>query len=225
MPRFLLQPTEFAAPIPPFFRRKSDTIHRCRAERGLPQAQPPEQSNLQTRSLMMKVYRNARPAWLPAAVASLIIIALMPVGASAQPKTSLDFYLPDAAASKIVTVARAGRARASITVMTEAVAVKETGSKKTVAHFGEVYAFSPSFIAVHRDEPTSITLWNLQPDDEHDFTLIGPSGRPLMYVRLSPLTKTSYLFTFHKEGLFNFHCLIHQPEMSGQILVLAPQSK
>ncbi len=41
-----------------------------------------------------------------------------------------------------------------------------------------------------------------------------------MYVDLPPLKKTSYIFTFHKEGLFDFKCLQHQPEMAGQIIVL-----
>lgn len=172
----------------------------------------------------MKVNKRRSPV-LTAAIASSMIIALMPAVARAQPKKSPGFYLPDAVAAKIVTVTRGGRAHTRITVLTEAVAVKETGPKQTIAHFGEVYAFSPSFIAVHRNEPTSITIWNLQPDDDHDFTLIGSSGRPLMYVRLPPLTKISYVFTFHKEGLFSFRCLIHQPEMEGQILVLPPQTK
>ncbi len=89
------------------------------------------------------------------------------------------YFMPDAAASKIVTVVGNGTAAASIVVLTEAVAVKETGPKATIEHFGEVYAFSPNFIAVHRDEPTRITLWNLQPDDEHDFMLEDPHQRSL----------------------------------------------
>jgi hypothetical protein len=41
--------------------------------------------------------------------------------------------------------------------------VKETGPKPTVKTFGEVYAFSPTFIAVHPDQPTEFDFWNLQP--------------------------------------------------------------
>jgi plastocyanin len=33
------------------------------------------------------------------------------------------------------------------------------------------------------------------------------------------------VFTFHREGLFNFTCAMHQPSMSGQILVLPPRTK
>ena len=86
-----------------------------------------------------------------------------------------------------------------------------------------VINFSPNFIAVHRDEPTRITLWNLQPDDEHDFMLEDRPGHALMHLRLAPLSKTSYVYTFHREGLFDFRCAVHQPEMNGQILVLPPR--
>ena len=132
-------------------------------------------------------------------------------------------YLPDAAAARVITVAKDGPAEAGVTVLTEAVAIKETGPKATVKRFGEVYAFSPSFIAVHRDEPTQITFWNLQGDDEHDFMLADPEAHVLMHVVLPPLKETAYVFTFHQEGLFNFYCTMHQPAMSGQILVLPPR--
>jgi plastocyanin len=156
-------------------------------------------------------------------LASAIFWTLICVAnASAAPPMKMDkrFYLPDAAASKILTVAKEGNAEAEIIVLTEAVAIKETGPKETVAKFGEVYAWSPTFIAVRRDEPTMLTFWNLQPDDEHDFMLTSPDSRVLMHLKLLPLTKTSYVFTFHEEGIFNFYCTVHQPEMNGQILVL-----
>ncbi len=133
-----------------------------------------------------------------------------------------NFYLPDAAGSKIVTVTKSGEAEAETIVLTEAVAVKETGPKETVAKFGEIYAFSPNFIALRENVPTKLTFWNLQPDDEHDFMLAAPDSRVLMHVKLAPLTKESWVFTFHEEGIFNFYCAVHQPEMNGQILVLPP---
>jgi plastocyanin len=135
-------------------------------------------------------------------------------------------YLPDAAAAKVVAVAsgEAG-AQAEIIVLTEAVAIKETGPKQTVARFGEVYAFAPSFIAVHRDEPTAISFWNLQGDDDHDFMLVDPDLNVMMKATLPALRKTSYVFTFHREGLFTFYCTMHQPAMSGQILVLPPAGR
>jgi plastocyanin len=155
-------------------------------------------------------------AW--AALASSMVVASV----AAAPPMDKRFYLPDAAASKIVTVTKTGNAEAEVIVLTEAVAIKETGPKETVAKFGEVYAFSPTFIAIRREVPTMLTFWNLQSDDEHDFMLAAPDSTVLMHLKLEPLSKTSYVFTFHKDGIFNFYCAVHQPEMNGQILVLPP---
>jgi plastocyanin len=140
--------------------------------------------------------------------------------ASAAPVDDKHYYLPDEAASKIVSVVKGGKAEAEVIVLTEAVAIKETGPKETVAKFGEVYAFSPTFIAVQREVPTILTFWNLQSDDEHDFMLADANSKVLMHLKLLPLSKTSYVFTFHKDGIFNFYCVMHQPEMNGQIMVM-----
>jgi len=156
------------------------------------------------------------------ASAGMISLLIVTAEAASSPARKSPFFLPSGAATKIVTVSSTGEAEAGITMLTEAVAVKETGPKATVAKFGEVYAFSPSFVAVHREQPTQIEFWNLQADDEHDFALLGPDLTVLMYVKLPPLAKTSYIFTFHREGEIDFKCLRHQPAMSGQILVLPP---
>lgn len=154
------------------------------------------------------------------ATASAVDTMANPAGAAG----TVRYFMPDAAASKVVTVTSAATAAPlGIVILTQAVAVKETGPKPTINHFGEVYAFSPTFIAVHRDEPTQITLWNLQPDDDHDFMLEDRPNHVLMHQRLAPLSKTSYVYTFHREGLYDFRCAVHQPEMNGQILVLPPR--
>jgi plastocyanin len=153
-------------------------------------------------------------------VAAIVWPLICVASASAAPPMDKHYYLPDSTASKIVSVVKQGNAAAEVIVLTEAVAIKETGPRQTVAKFGEVYAFSPTFIAVQREVPTTLTFWNLQPDDEHDFMLASPDSRVLMHLKLLPLTKTSYVFTFHEEGIFNFYCAVHQPEMNGQILVL-----
>jgi plastocyanin len=136
------------------------------------------------------------------------------------------FYLPNTDAMRIVSVTTGTNApfAAQVYIQTHAVAVKETGPKETVAKFGEVYAFSPNFLAVHRDEPTLIHFLNLQPDDNHDFLLYTPD-QVFMKVLLPPLQDTSFVFTFHREGLFNFLCAMHQPSMTGQILVLPPKTQ
>jgi plastocyanin len=162
---------------------------------------------------------------------ALILAAALTGCATSQPEMmgnlhhKLDmesFYLPNAEASRVVSVATNGVATANILVQTHRVAVKETGPKETVGKFGEVYAFSPNFFAVHRDEPTRVRFWNLQPDDNHGFMLFSPD-RVLMNVLLPPLKETSYVFTFHQEGLFTFVCTLHPNVMSGQILVLPPR--
>ena len=153
-------------------------------------------------------------------VSVAILLALtVAAGASENHETT---YLPDATASKAASVTQGGEAAANFTVLTRAVAIKETGPQETIEHFGEVYAFSPSVLIVHRDEPTEISFWNLQPDDEHDFMLADPQFNVLMRVMLSPLKKTTYVFRFHRDGVFPFYCTMHQPAMSGQILVLPP---
>jgi plastocyanin len=166
----------------------------------------------------MSNWEGIRRGVLAAAFATLVGVA----SAAAAPPMDKHFYLPNAAASKIVSVTKTGVPQAEIIVLTEAVAIKETGPKETVAKFGEVYAFSPTFMAIRREVPTMLTFWNLQPDDEHDFMLTAPDSSVLMHLKLAPLSKTSYIFTFHKDGIFNFYCAVHQPEMNGQILVLPP---
>jgi plastocyanin len=160
----------------------------------------------------------------------LLVFAMMAAGPAAAPVDELQgepvvTYLPNAQTSKIVSVATSGQPAARVIVQTQAVAVKETGPRETVARYGEVYAFAPATIIVRRDEPTLIEFWNLQPDDDHDFMLMDPRWSVMMKALLPALKKTSYLFTFHEEGLFNFVCAMHQPAMGGQILVVAPVAR
>ncbi len=164
---------------------------------------------------------------LTLAAGALLVAAslLAAIDCAAAPAAAFAFYLPDAAASRTVAVTPDGSPEASIIVLAEAIAINETGPKETIRRFGEVYAFSPSLIAVRRDQPTEISFWNLQPDDHHDLMLVDPQFNVMMFVDLPPLKKTSYVFTFHKEGTFNFYCTMHQPGMSGQILVLPPESR
>lgn len=164
-------------------------------------------------------YKKSSHALFFGAKLLVLIAGVLPVSSLswAQKETT---YLPNPASSKVVSVTRAGAAEEGFTVLTQAVAIKETGPKETVAKFGEVYTFSPSFIAVHRGKPTMISFRNLQPDDEHDFMLVDPDSNVLMRVALPPLKEVSYVFTFHRQGLFKFYCTFHQPDMNGQILVL-----
>jgi plastocyanin len=134
------------------------------------------------------------------------------------------YYLPKGDAARVVTVTTNGAATVGVLVQTQRVAVKESGPKETVDKFGEVYAFSPNFFAVYRDEPTKVRFWNLQPDDNHAFMLLSPRSEVLMNSVLLPLAETAYVFTFHEDGLFRFVCSLHPNAMSGQILVLPPRA-
>lgn len=159
---------------------------------------------------------------IPCVTTSLMAYAIatcLSATAADQPPAT---YLPNARNARIVSVTTKGQPAARVVVQTHGVAIKETGPKETVARFGEVYAFSPATIIVHRDEPTLIEFWNLQPDDDHDFMLMDSRLEVMMKVTLPALRKTSYIFTFHQEGLFDFVCAMHQPAMNGQILVLPP---
>lgn len=152
----------------------------------------------------------------------LIVLLALPAGAVHE---GADAYLPSGSAADALTVTKEGSAAAGVVVLTQAVAIKETGPKESVARFGETYAFSPSVFAVYRDEPTLVVFRNLQSDDEHDFMLTDPRAAVLMRVALPALTDTAYVFTFHREGIFPFYCTMHQPAMSGQILVLPPKER
>jgi plastocyanin len=147
-----------------------------------------------------------------------VVATAMPADPDDKPVT----YLPNAENSKIVTVTPDGQPAARVIVQTQGIAIKENGPRETVAKYGEVYAFAPATILVHRDQPTQIEFWNLQPDDDHDFMLMDSHWSVMMKVLLPALQKTSYVFTFHQEGLFTFMCAMHQPAMSGQILVVPP---
>jgi len=164
------------------------------------------------------VHQVSLLSWSAAGFAC-VATALAAATASGQAQGA-KYYLPDQAGSRIATVTGAGQFEGEVTVLTVARATNEAGPKETVKAFGEVYDFSPSFIALRRERPTQITFWNLQADDDHDFALIDAQGHVLMEVLLPPLKKTSFVFNFHREGLFPFKCLAHQPEMSGQFLVL-----
>ncbi len=135
-------------------------------------------------------------------------------------RTTREDYLPDATGSKIVTVSPSGEARSGLVVMTQALVTKEAGPRRALRAFGETYAFLPSTLVVRAEEPTRLTFWNLQNDDVHDFMLTDAEGDVLMKVTLPPLRRTSWVFTFHQAGLLHFYCTMHQPEMSGEVIVL-----
>jgi len=133
-------------------------------------------------------------------------------------------YMPNPAASKIVSAVPDGVARTDVVILTETLPGGQPDPQEQKA-FGVLYTFSPRVIFVYRDEPTSFSFWNLQSDENHDFMLAAPTGQVMMKLVLPQLKKTAVTLTFHKEGLYTFYCTMHQPEMSGQIYVLSPDRR
>src|SRR5512147_398338 len=86
--------------------------------------------------------RDRRRAWTRA----LLMLPLCLMGCAATQtmqtaKPNSPDYLPTGDALHALTLTNAAPAPATIVVLTQAVAIKETGPKETVARFGEVYAF------------------------------------------------------------------------------------
>ncbi|HKD68797.1 MAG TPA: hypothetical protein VKB84_18280 [Candidatus Binataceae bacterium] len=158
---------------------------------------------------------------IPAQV-TLVFAAFMAIIITGSSRASADEgYLPNAAALTIVNAVPNGPAHAGVVILTENLPGGGPDPQEQKA-FGLLYTFSPRTVFVHRDEPTSFSFWNLQSDEKHDFMLAAPTGQVLMKMMLPELKKTAITLTFHKEGLYTFYCTMHQPEMSGQIFVIAP---
>src|SRR5271170_7038770 len=93
--------------------------------------------------------RNAIQVARLTAVALAMAVSLMPYcsAAIAGDRGGSDhavhgaFFLPKGPDTKLVTVTPTGEAEAGYTILTQSVAVKETGPKVTIDKFGEVYAF------------------------------------------------------------------------------------
>jgi plastocyanin len=113
-----------------------------------------------------------------------------------------------------------------ITVTTVPLLVKEQQSvfpflakdfgKGGVLEGKEVYAFSPSTIAVVAGDTIHFTFINPE-DDDHSFVL------PDLAVPLPPQKTTRVTYVAKRPGIYPFLCAIekHLPMMSGQLIVLA----
>ena len=173
---------------------------------------------MNSNDISARLWLAAKPALLTAA----IFAAMLSVPAQNLVTEAEEQYLPDAAASRVVSVSRDGSARSSIVILTTVTPGNESDPREMKV-FGLLYSFFPRTIFVYRDQPTSLSFWNLQSDERHDFMLTDPLGKVLMKLMLPELKKTAVTLSFHQEGLFNFYCTMHQPEMSGQIMVLPPR--
>lgn len=172
---------------------------------------------------MKRGYGEPRPRRYPRRGASgRIGFALLPL-LLAWPalRAAAEDYLPSAALAGIVSAAPAAHARNQIVILTLPLPGNESDAGE-MAKFGLLYGFSPRTIFVYRDEPTTLNFWNLQSNEKHDIMITDAGGQVLLHLELPQLKKTPLTLTFHKQGLFPFYCTMHQPYMSGQIMVLAP---
>ena len=94
--------------------------------------------------------------------------------------------------------------------------LKESFAKGGVLDGHEVYAFSPSTIAVVVGDTIHFTFVNPE-DDPHSFVL------PDFSVSLPGQTTTTATYVAKRPGIFPIVCAIqgHMPMMSGQLVVLA----
>jgi plastocyanin len=84
----------------------------------------------------------------------------------------------------------------------------------------EVYGFMPSTVTVIEGDTIQFQFINPE-DDLHSFVLL-----PDLSVALPGLKTTTVTYVARHAGIFTFTCSIpaHLPSMSGQLVVLSPQS-
>jgi plastocyanin len=155
--------------------------------------------------------RRLMPIVMVLAIAGGVTLLIGPVRAAD--------YMPNGPALKWVSANPPAKPENQVVVLTVPLPGGDADSKE-VASFGELYGYSPRTIFVHLNQPTEFSFWNLQSSEQHDLMLTSPTGEVLLHMQLPELKKTTVVLNFHREGLFNFYCTMHQPYMTGQIFVL-----
>lgn len=99
------------------------------------------------------------------------------------------------------------------------VSKENPAQKKAVGKFGEVYGYTPSTLVVDQGDNVTLHIRNLEAggDDGHTFTLPDYG----INQSIPPLSSVTVSFTATKAGIFHYYCEIHQPWMSGELVVLA----
>ncbi|MEW6604765.1 MAG: cupredoxin domain-containing protein [Thermoproteota archaeon] len=81
--------------------------------------------------------------------------------------------------------------------------------------------FFPAQIAVNKGDRVVIHFYNLEPDEtqeHHTFTMA--SGVYQMHHDLNAGEQKTIEFTASEAGVFDYLCVLHQPTMRGQLVVL-----
>jgi plastocyanin len=134
--------------------------------------------------------------------------------ASPKPPASMHTYVPRVREITVTTVPLLVREQQSVFPFL----AKDFG-KGGVLEGKEVYAFSPSTVAVVEGDTIHFTLINPE-DDDHSFML------PDLVVPLPPQQTTRVSYVAKHAGIYPILCTIpkHLPMMSGQLIVLAGTS-
>ena len=134
--------------------------------------------------------------------------------ASSKAPASMHTYVPRVREITVTTVPLLVREQQSVFPFL----AKDFG-KGGVLEGKEVYAFSPSTVAVVEGDTIHFTLINPE-DDDHSFML------PDLVVPLPPQQTTRVSYVAKHAGIYPILCTIpkHLPMMSGQLIVLAGTS-
>jgi plastocyanin len=99
------------------------------------------------------------------------------------------------------------------------------GLNETTARIaGDIYTLP--VIAVNRGDSVTVHFYNTEPTEEeverHSFTI---DAQPYsVNIDIAPGESGNATFTADQEGIFPYYCIYHLPTMTGQLVVLPPQS-
>ena len=81
--------------------------------------------------------------------------------------------------------------------------------------------FIPNILVANEGDTVTIHYYNLDAGDKHSFTIAYPYN---INKDLSPLQNTTFTFNAKDEGVYRFYDKSHLPTMTGQLIVLPPQT-
>jgi plastocyanin len=141
-------------------------------------------------------------------------LALLASCADSRTRTASHSYVPRIREITVTTVPLLVREQQSVFPFL----AKDFG-KGGVLEGKEVYAFSPSTVAVVEGDTIHFTLINPE-DDDHSFV------PPDLLVPLPPQQTTRVTYVAKRTGIYPILCAVpsHLPMMSGQLIVLAGTS-
>src|SRR5215216_4651393 len=100
------------------------------------------------------------------------------------------------------------------------------GVNETAARVaGDIYSLPE--IVVNRGDSVTVHFYNTEPTEEeaverHSFTIDAQPYR--VNIDIAPGESGNATFTADQEGIFPYYCIYHLPTMTGQLVVLPPQS-